>query len=93
MKLYDIKINCNTKRQALKCFGVLFLNHSFLGKLEISGYERSVSLVGLPFQHQANSLIRIIESKKLRFRELRLTERTKEKEIIKELKGGINKNE
>ena len=79
--LYSIKINCKTKRQALNHFNLMFLNMGYLGKLNISSYQKSVSIENLPFKYQANKLIELIKNKKLRFEEIILTEEIKNKKI------------
>lgn len=78
---YNLEIRCKTKRQALKCFNLMFLNMGYLGKLSISSYQKSVTIESLPFKHMANKLIRLIEIKKLRFEEIILTEYVKNKKI------------
>lgn len=78
MKIYKLKVRCRTTRQSLKCFNLMFLNMGYLGKLNISKYEKAVVIENLPFEHQANKLINLIKSKKLRFEEIILTTITKE---------------
>lgn len=86
MKFHSLIIDFNTERQALKCFGVLFLNTGYLGKLEISKYSKTVSFSDLPFKHMINKQISLIEKRKLKYKRMIIKIKTIEKEevILKE---------
>lgn len=75
MKLHNLTIECKTQLQTLRCFNLVYLNMGFLGELNISKYQRKITIEGLPFKFQATKLIKLIKSKKLRFELIRLTTR------------------